>query len=51
MSSLRKINTKQFVTWRTFQWHWELLADLIEYLPETWTKFKVCKNKILFENI
>ncbi len=41
MKSLVKINTEQFVIWRAFQWHWELLADLIEYLPKTWTKYKV----------
>jgi hypothetical protein len=41
MSSLVKIKTKQYVIWRTFQWHWELLADLIEYLPDTWIKFRV----------
>lgn len=39
--SLMKTNTKQFVIWRTLQWHWELLADVVEYLPDTWQKFKV----------
>jgi hypothetical protein len=41
MKSLVNIKTKQFVIWRTFQWHWENLADLIEYFPDTWKKFKV----------
>ncbi len=49
MKSLVKINTEQFVIWRAFQWHWELLADLIEYLPETWAKYKVRLANFYFE--
>lgn len=41
ITSLMKINSQQFVIWRALQWHWELLADTVEYLPETWKKFKV----------
>ncbi|CAF3616264.1 unnamed protein product [Adineta steineri] len=45
LQSLIKINSTQFVIWRTFQWHWELLADLTEYLPDLWTKFKTFTAK------
>ncbi len=41
--SLVNINIEQFVHWRTFQWHWEKLADLIDYLPDTLPKFQVRK--------
>ncbi|UJR37822.1 hypothetical protein I4U23_030512 [Adineta vaga] len=40
IQSLVKINSKQFVIWRTLQWHWEVLTDLIEHLPNLWSKFK-----------
>ncbi|CAF2088041.1 unnamed protein product [Rotaria magnacalcarata] len=40
LTTLVNINSNQFVIWRTFQWHWDLLTDLIEHLPNTWTKFK-----------
>ena len=39
--SLVKINMTEFVHWRTFEWHWEKLADLIDYLPDILTKFQV----------
>jgi hypothetical protein len=39
--SLVKINTKPYVHWRTFQWHWETLAHLIDYLPDTLPTFQV----------
>jgi hypothetical protein len=43
-NSVVKINTQQFVHWRTFQWHWDTLADLIDYLPDTLTNFQVKIN-------
>lgn len=49
--SLVNINSKQFVIWRTFQWHWEILADVMEYLPNTWTKFKVRSDLSLFDSM
>ncbi len=51
MKSLVNIHTQQFVIWRTFQWHWELLADLVEYFPDTWTTFKVRRIEIWWKNI
>jgi hypothetical protein len=52
INSLVKINTKQFVHWRTFQWHWDTLASLIDYLPDTSAKFQVKTNFkfLLFSN-
>jgi hypothetical protein len=41
LRSLVKINIDQYVHWRTFQWHWETLASLIDYLPQTNAKFQV----------
>ena len=29
MRSLVLINTDQYVIWRTFQWHWEMLVELL----------------------
>ena len=39
--ALVKINSEEFVIWRALQWHWDLLSDLVEYLPNTWTLFRV----------
>jgi len=41
MKSLIKININKFVHWRTFEWHWENLANLIDYLPNIRTNFQV----------
>ena len=49
--SLVQIDTKQYVIWRTFQWHWDLLADVVEYLPETWTKFKASQTRLTFNSL
>ncbi|CAF1636307.1 unnamed protein product [Rotaria magnacalcarata] len=38
--SLTKIHMTEYVHWRTFQWHWDTLAELIDYLPDTLTKFR-----------
>ncbi len=32
---------QQFVHWGTFEWHWETLADLVDYLPDTLPSFRV----------
>lgn len=40
MKSLVKTNTNQYVIWKTFQWHWEILADIVEYRADLWTKFR-----------
>jgi hypothetical protein len=53
MKSLVKSNTTQFVQWRTFEWHWETLATLVDYLPDTLKSFQVRKKKnfsCLFSN-
>lgn len=39
--SLVKITIQQFVHWKTFQWHWETLAELMDYLPDTLHNFQV----------
>ncbi|CAF1272229.1 unnamed protein product [Rotaria sp. Silwood1] len=39
-SSLTNIKSKQYVIWCTFQWHWDLVTDLVQHLPNTWKKFK-----------
>jgi hypothetical protein len=44
IKSLVKIGIKQFVHWRTFEWHWEKLAEIIDYLPDTLINFQVRKN-------
>lgn len=49
--SLVQIDTKQYVIWRTFQWHWDLLADVVEYLPETWTKFKARQTRLTLNSL
>ncbi|CAF0733249.1 unnamed protein product [Rotaria sordida] len=40
VSSLMNTTSKQSVIWCTFQWHWDILTELVEHLPNTWTKFK-----------
>lgn len=53
--SLITINITEFAHWKTFQWHWETLANLIDYLPETLTKFQVgdvfLNSIFIFSNI
>ena len=46
MTSLVKSNITQFVQWRTFEWHWETLATLVDYLPDTLKSFQVRKKRI-----
>lgn len=41
IKALVKHQIKQYVHWRTFEWHWEKLAELIDYLPETLPAFQV----------
>ncbi|CAF1112484.1 unnamed protein product [Adineta ricciae] len=48
IQSLVKIDSKQFVIWRTFQWHLEVLTDLVEFLPNLWPKFKEFAIKQIF---
>lgn len=43
VTSLINTNSNRFIIWRTFQWQWDILTDLVEYLPNIWTKFKVRK--------
>ncbi|UJR08425.1 hypothetical protein I4U23_012695 [Adineta vaga] len=38
--SLIKINTKQYVHWKTFEWHWIKLADLVGNLADTLPQFQ-----------
>ena len=42
--SLININIDQYVHWRTFEWHWENLARMVDYLPSTLTLFQVGVN-------
>jgi hypothetical protein len=54
IKSLVNISIEEFVHWRTFEWHWETLADLIDYLPDTLINFQVRKkfiSQFLFRNI
>jgi hypothetical protein len=39
---------QQFVHWGTFEWHWETLAELVDYLPDTLTNFQVREKMNLF---
>mgnify|MGYP006892793377 CR=1 FL=1 len=36
------VNSKmdQYVLWRTFEWHWENLGEIVDYLPNTIDKFR-----------
>jgi hypothetical protein len=45
MKSLVKISITEFVQWRTFEWHWETLATLVDYLPDTLPSFQVRERK------
>ncbi|CAF1247472.1 unnamed protein product [Rotaria sordida] len=55
--SLVQINMTQYVHWKTFQWHWETLAELVDYLPDTLTKFEnfsiqqILSNGVTLDNI
>ncbi|CAF3811776.1 unnamed protein product [Rotaria sp. Silwood1] len=55
--SLVKINMIEFVHWKTFEWHWQTLADLVDYLPNTLTEFqnftiqKILSNGVTLDNI
>jgi hypothetical protein len=44
IKSLVKIDIQQFVHWNTFEWHWNTLADLVDYLPDTLPTFQVRKK-------
>jgi hypothetical protein len=39
--SLVKVNSQDYLFWRTFEWHWEKLATLIDYIPALLTNFRV----------
>lgn len=41
LKALFKTKVEQFVHWRTFEWHWETLAELIDYLPNILPDFRV----------
>lgn len=30
----------QYVFWRTFEWHWENLGTIVDYLPDTIERFR-----------
>jgi len=54
IKSFVKNRIEQFVHWRTFEWHWETLAEIIDYLPNTSINFQVRKKinfAIFFLNI
>ncbi|CAF4170650.1 unnamed protein product, partial [Adineta steineri] len=57
IKSLGKLNMTEYVHWKTFQYHWDILADLIDYLPDTLTKFQnfaiqqILSNDVTLENI
>ncbi|CAF0728802.1 unnamed protein product [Adineta steineri] len=57
IKSLEKLNMTEYVHWKTFQYHWDILADLIDYLPDTLTKFQnfaiqqILSNDVTLENI
>ncbi|CAF1192609.1 unnamed protein product [Adineta steineri] len=38
--TLIKMNIEEYVHWRTFQWHWDTLANLVDYLPNILDKFQ-----------
>ena len=44
VNSLVKINIEQYAHWRTFQWHWDTLGVLVDYLSETLSQFQVRIN-------
>lgn len=35
----------RYVHWRTFEWHWEKLAELIDYRSEILPQFQVRRNE------
>jgi hypothetical protein len=41
VNSLMNIDSSSYVIWRTFQWHWDTLAHIIQYSSAAWIKFKV----------
>jgi hypothetical protein len=47
IKSLVKNRIEQFVHWRTFEWHWETLAEIIDYLQDTLINFQVRKKKLI----
>ena len=38
----------RYVHWRTFEWHWETLAELIDYRSEILPQFQVRRNENSF---
>ncbi|CAF1318772.1 unnamed protein product [Adineta ricciae] len=40
VDSIGKTSMTEYVQWRTFQYHWDILADLIDHRPDILTKFQ-----------
>ncbi|UJR17738.1 hypothetical protein I4U23_004636 [Adineta vaga] len=57
INSLGEQNITEYVHWRTFQYHWDILVDLIDYLPDTLMTFQnftiqqILSNDVTLENI
>lgn len=44
-NSLVKHQIKQYVHWRTLEWHWEKLAEVIDYRTEILPAFQVRRKE------